>query len=150
MPAHKTLTLRAVVMRHQGLFTNYSTIVPEKAQQFMERLQEVDHHASIEVAIFEPHRGEDHTEGHFFVGTLVSKQPDHPPAGMEYMEITRDYAFARGTTETIGDLHLRLNEWMQQENLQFDYSGYIIEMYIPMENGEEVEIYLPVKSTSSY
>ncbi|MFC4355468.1 GyrI-like domain-containing protein [Chryseomicrobium palamuruense] len=149
MPAHQTLTLRAVVTRHQGLFTDYATIVPEKAQQFMKRLQEVDHHASIEVAIFEPHRGDDHTEGHFFVGTLVSKQPDHPPAGMEYMEFTRDFAYSRGTIEDIGTLHLQLNDWMQQEKLVFDYSGYIVEMYFPTETGEEVEIYLPVKNTSS-
>lgn len=149
MPAHKTLTLRAVVMRHQGIFNEYDSIVPEKAQQFMKRLQEVDHHAAIEIAIFEPHRGGDHTEGHFFVGVLVSKQPDHPPAGMEYMEFTRDFAYARGTTEEIGTLHLQLNEWMQEENLQFDLAGYIVEMYFPTDKAEEVEIYLPLKNTSS-
>lgn len=134
-------------MRHQGLFQNYGTIVPEKAQQFMQRLQEIDHHASIEVAIFEPRRHADHLEGHFYVGVLVSHQPDHPPAGMEYMEFTRDYAHARGNTDDIGQLHLELTNWLQAEQLTLDFSGYIVEMYFPTPNGEEVEIYLPVTSS---
>ena len=146
MPAHKTVTIRALVTRHTGIFQDYATIVPEKARSFMEKLQDTDYQAHVEVALFEPKSGIDHEEGHFYVGVLVSHQPPHPPAGMEYIEITRDYAFSRGTTEEIGSLHEELTNWMLTESLQFDFSGYIVEMYFPTETAEEVEIYLPVKT----
>ncbi|WP_342527062.1 GyrI-like domain-containing protein [Chryseomicrobium sp. FSL W7-1435] len=146
MPAHKLITLRALVSRHTGTFQEYSTIVPEKARVFLENLQNTDYQAHVEVALFEPQSHVDHLEGVFYVGVLVSKQPSHPPAGMEYIEIERDYAFARGTTEEIGELHQTLTNWMLENKLQFDFSGYVVEMYFPTEHGEEVEIYLPIKS----
>ncbi|MBM7707136.1 AraC family transcriptional regulator [Chryseomicrobium aureum] len=146
MPAHKTLTVRSLVTKHKGIFQEYATVVPEKARLFLEKLHDTDYQSHVELALFEPQSTVDQVEGTFFVGILVSEQPPHPPAGMEYMEITRDYAFAKGTIDEIGELHVTLSNWMLENELQFDLTGYIIEMYFPTDKGEEVEIYLPIKT----
>ncbi|KAF0819951.1 MULTISPECIES: GyrI-like domain-containing protein [unclassified Cytobacillus] len=137
---------KAIVIRSNGLFKDYARLVPEAAQDFLKRGHLVQNSSGLEVAFFEPKRGEDHLEGTFFTGFLVHEKAEILPDGMEYLEAGQTYASIRGKTAEMGDLHMRLNSWLRKNNHQQFIDHYIIEVYYPAANEEEeAEVFIPIK-----
>ncbi|MEK3853779.1 GyrI-like domain-containing protein [Cytobacillus sp. FSL H8-0458] len=137
---------KAAVIRNKGLFKDYARLVPETAQAFLKQSHLVQNSSGLEVAFFEPKRGEDHLEGTFFTGFLVHEKAETLPYGMEYIEAEHTYASIRGKTAEMGDLHSRLNSWLSENNRQQSIDDYIIEVYYPAANEEEeVEVFIPIK-----
>jgi predicted transcriptional regulator YdeE len=137
---------KAVVIRSSGLFKDYARLVPEAAQAFLKRGHLVQNGSGLEVAFFEPKRGEDHLEGTFFTGFLVHEKAEVLPNGMEYLETGQTYASIRGKTAKMGDLHTRLNSWIGENNRQQSMDDYIVEVYYPAANEEEAEVFIPIKN----
>ncbi|SES08025.1 GyrI-like domain-containing protein [Psychrobacillus sp. OK032] len=136
---------RVVGVKGAGAFVNYGTEVPKLAQHFLTRLDEVENHSGIEIALFEPKREANHLEGHFYVGVIVNENLKEVPVGMDYIEITQSYITTRGEIINIDNLHTRLLKWADEQGYNRDLESHIVEVYHPIENGEEeVEIYLPI------
>lgn len=82
-----------------------------------------------------------------YVGLIVNEQVNEIPIGMEYIEVNKSYITTRGHISSLGELHLNLLKWSQQQGYQRDLDSYIIETYHPRKDGdEEVQIYLPIKA----
>jgi hypothetical protein len=47
-------TFRVVGIKGSGAFSNFGTEIPKLAQQFLNRLDEIDKHSGTEIAHFEP------------------------------------------------------------------------------------------------
>ncbi|WP_045518986.1 GyrI-like domain-containing protein [Neobacillus niacini] len=138
-------TFRIVGLNGSGAFANFGTEIPKLAQQFLDRLDEIENHSGTEIALFEPKRDDDHLEGYYYVGVSVNEPLKRVPVGMEYIETTQDYVTTRGKINNIGKLHNILLKWADDQGYKRDLESHIIETYHPMENGEEeVEIYLPI------
>lgn len=138
-------TFRVVGIKGSGAFSNFGTEIPKLAQQFLNRLDEIDKHSGTEIALFEPKRDADHLEGYYYVGVLVNEPLNKVPVGMDYIETTQDYVTTRGQINNIGTLHNILLKWADEQGYKRDLESHIIETFHPMENGvEEVEIYLPI------
>ncbi|OMF54885.1 AraC family transcriptional regulator [Paenibacillus sp. FSL R5-0490] len=136
---------KAVVIRNNGLFKDYARLVPEAAQAFLMQGHLVQNSSGLEVAFYEPKRGEDHLEGTFFTGYLVHEQAETLPDGMEYIEAAHTYASIRGKTGEMGDLYTRLNHWLSENDRQQSINQYIIEVYYPAANEEEeAEVFIPI------
>ncbi|MYL70626.1 AraC family transcriptional regulator [Halobacillus litoralis] len=139
-----THTFRIVGIKGHGAFENFATEVPEFARQLLHRTREIEHHTNIEIALFEPKWGDDHLEGHYYVGILVRDKPSHVPKGMEYLEVSGTYVSAKGSIDHVDLLYEEVGQCRAEQNLTRDWLSYIVETYHPMENGEEVEVFLPV------
>jgi predicted transcriptional regulator YdeE len=138
-------TSRVVAIKGSGAFSNFGTEIPKLAQQFLNRLDEIENHSGTEIALFEPKRDADHLEGYYYVGVMVNEPLNKVPVGMDYIETTQDYVTTRGQISNIGTLHNILLKWADEQGYKRDLELHIIETYHPMENGvEEVEIYLPI------
>ncbi|WP_406946015.1 GyrI-like domain-containing protein [Halobacillus sp. SY10] len=137
-------TFRIVAIKGHGAFENFATEVPDFARQLLHRTREIENHANIEIALFEPKRGEDHLEGHYYVGVLVKDKPSQVPKGMEYLEVSGTYASSRGPIDHVDVLYKEVGEWTYQQQLTRDWLTYIVETYHPTENGEDVEVFLPI------
>jgi predicted transcriptional regulator YdeE len=137
---------KAVVIRNRGLFKDYAHLVPEAAQAFLKQGHLVQNSSGLEVAFYEPKRGEDHLEGTFFTGYLVHEKAETLPNGMEYIDAVHTYASIRGKTSEMGDLHSRLTRWLNENNRQQSIDHYIIEVFYPAPyEEEEVEVFIPIK-----
>lgn len=137
-------TFRIVAIKGHGAFENFATEVPDFARQLLHRTREIENHANIEIALFEPKMGEDHLEGHYYVGVLVKDKPSQVPKGMEYLEVSGTYASSRGPIDHVDVLYKEVGEWTYQQQLTRDWLTYIVETYHPTENGEDVEVFLPI------
>ncbi|WP_342433500.1 effector binding domain-containing protein [Neobacillus sp. FSL H8-0543] len=136
---------RVVGIKGGGSFANFGTDVPKLAQQFLTRIDEVENHSGIEVALFEPKRDTNHLDGHYYVGIIVNETLKEIPVGMDYIETTQAYVTTRGKIIHIANLHYHLVKWADDTGYKRDLDSHIVETYHPMENGEEeVEIYLPI------
>ncbi|KON90294.1 hypothetical protein AF332_13485 [Sporosarcina globispora] len=139
---------KTVVIKNKGLFKDYAHLVPETARDFLKQGHLVQNSSGLEVSIYEPKRGEDHLEGIFFVGYLVHEKADTLPDGMKYIEVQHKYATIRGKALEMGDLYVRLNNWISEQGHQQDsFDNYILEVYYPIENeDEDAEVYIPIKN----
>ncbi|WP_409296819.1 GyrI-like domain-containing protein [Peribacillus sp. SCS-26] len=138
-------TFKSVGIKNRGRFSEFASVVPKNAQKFMSRRDELEDHSGTEIAFFEPKRGEDHLEGGYYVGITATRKPGEVPSGMEYLEITHTYAAARGEISEIGSLHSRLNDWIFEQGRHVNQEAYFVELYFPKEDGEEVEVYIPIQ-----
>lgn len=139
-------TFRVVGLKGEGAFTDFSTEVPKRAQQFLERLHEIEALHGPEITLYEPKRDTDHLEGIYYVGIMVDKALTKVPVGMEYIELDDEYVTASGNVQHIGELHNDLLNWMDDQGYKRKPESYIVETYHPLENGEEeVAIYLPIQ-----
>jgi predicted transcriptional regulator YdeE len=139
-------TFRVVGLKGGGAFTDFSTKVPKRARQFLERLHEIESLHGPEVTLYEPKRDTDHMEGIYYVGIMVDKSFTEVPVGMEYIEMDEVYVTAKGKVHHIGELHNDLVKWMDDQGYKRKPESYIVETYHPLENGEEeVAIYLPIQ-----
>lgn len=66
-------TFRVVGIKGSGAFSNFGTEIPKLAQQFLNRLDEIDKHSGTEIALFEPKRDAGHLEGYYYVGVMVNE-----------------------------------------------------------------------------
>ncbi|WP_394218904.1 GyrI-like domain-containing protein [Halobacillus trueperi] len=137
-------TFQIVGIKGHGAFKNFATEVPEFARQLLHRTREIEHHTNIEIALFEPKWGDDHLEGHYYVGILVKDKPSHVPKGMEYLEVPGTYVWVKGPVEHVDKLYDEVGQWVSEQKLTRDWLSYIVETYHPTENGEDVEVYLPI------
>jgi predicted transcriptional regulator YdeE len=137
---------QVVGMKNKGVYSNFGRDVPMNAQRFMSRINEIKNHLGIEVSLFEPKKGEDHKEGHYYVGVLVKDKIDEVPSGMEYIEISGEYVSTRGSMTVVSDLYTSLQKWSKEHGYYPTQKSYFIEMYHQVEEGEEVEIYIPLIS----
>ncbi|MFF2449123.1 GyrI-like domain-containing protein [Neobacillus sp. NPDC058068] len=138
-------SFRVVGIKGGGAFANFGAEVPKLAQQFLSRLDEVEHHSGTEIALFEPKKDENHLEGHFYVGLMVNEALKEVPVGMDYIEAAQAYVTTRGKIHNIDNLHNQLLKWADDQGYKRDLESHIVETYHPIENGEEeVEIYLPI------
>lgn len=136
---------KVVGVKGKGFYANFENEVPKLAQQLQSRIDEVENYTGTEIALFEPKRGEDHLEGHYFVGALVEEAPTAIPVGMDYVETVQTYVMTRGKIHQIGQLHHHLLQWADEQGYIRDLDSHIVETYHPLGNGEEdVEIYLPI------
>ena len=136
-----------VGMRSNGAFSEFGTIVPNAAREVMARSSEIEGSSGREIALFEPKRSEDHLQGEFIAGLMVAMPVRNVPDGMLYIETQGDYAMASGKIEALNSLHAGLLEWTARQGFQVDRKEYIVEIYIPADHGEDVEIYLPLQSS---
>lgn len=137
-------TFKIVGIKGHGAFAHFATEVPEFAKQLLLRTREIENHANVEIALFEPKLHDHHLKGDYYVGVLVHDKPRMIPKGMDYMEITHPYASIRGSIAKVDHLYERLGSWVEQEGLDRDRSSFIVETYHPSEDGEKVEIFLPI------
>ncbi|MGP1908057.1 GyrI-like domain-containing protein [Metabacillus sp. JX24] len=136
-------TFKAAGMHGFGAFADFGSEVPELAGKFLKQLKTIGCEPATEAAFYEPKRDDQHLEGYFFAGMLVD---DQHPENMERLEMQeQDYVTVRGSLGQIADLHRELSAWALEQGYERDLEAYIVETYHPAENGEEVEIYLPVR-----
>lgn len=144
---HVTKTFKVVGLKGEGAFVNFGTEVPELAQQFLRRIDEVKNHSGIEIALYEPKRDHDHQEGHYYVGIMINEHVKKVPPQMNYIETGEHYAMTRGKLKEISSLYEHLLKWLEKQGDKRDLTQYIVETYHPMGDGEEeVVIYLPIYS----
>ncbi|MCU9613111.1 AraC family transcriptional regulator [Caldibacillus lycopersici] len=140
-------TFQLVAIKGTSDFASFGSVVPKAAQQFLVRVDEIDHRSGTEIAIFEPKLGEYHLEGSFYVGMTVNETMTETPPGMDYIELHHEYVTTRGNIRNIASLHQQLLNWSIEQGYKRNLDTYIVETYHPLENGtEEVEIYLPIHS----
>jgi predicted transcriptional regulator YdeE len=138
-------SFRVIGIKGSGAFVDFGTEIPKLAQQFLNRLDEIEMNSVTEIALFEPKRDVNHLEGNYLVGVVLKEPLTEVPIGMEYMEIDQDYVTTRGSMINIGILHNHLVNWTEVQGLKRNLESYIVETYHPMDHGEEeVEIYLPI------
>jgi predicted transcriptional regulator YdeE len=136
-----------VGLKGSGEYVNFGNEVPLLAKKLLSRSNEILNPTETEIALFEPKKDEKHIIGHYYVGLIVSEKLNEVPTGMNYFEINNRYITTRGIISNLGDLHLKLLNWAEEQGYQRDFDSYIIETYHPMEDGdEEVQIYLPIQS----
>ncbi|SEJ13950.1 hypothetical protein SAMN04488127_1081 [Bhargavaea ginsengi] len=140
---------RLVGVKGTGAFEEFGTLVPKAAQEVIVRSGGIESVAGKEIAVFEPKKSHDHLEGEFYVGLLVDVPLDKVPLGMTYMEVLGHYATARGTMEDLQGLHAALLKQTMESGFHINREEYIVEVYIPADTGEEVEIYLPILSQNT-
>ena len=138
---------KLVGLKGSGEFVNFGNEVPLLSKQLLSRSCEILNSTATEIALFEPKKDEEHRLGHYYVGLIVSEKPNEVPSGMNYIEIYNSYVSTRGNISNLGELHLNLLQWAEQQGYQRDLHSYIIETYHPMEEGEEeIQIYLPIQA----
>jgi predicted transcriptional regulator YdeE len=138
---------KLVGLKGSGEFVNFGNLVPLLAKQLLSRLNEILNLTENEIALFEPKKDEEHRIGHYYVGLIVSEKLNEVPIGMDYIEINKSYITTRGNISNLGELHLNLLNWAEEQGYQRDLDFYIIETYHPMGEGdEEVQIYLPIQA----
>lgn len=137
---------RVVGLKGEGPFTAFSTEVPKRARQFLERLHEIEVEPGTEIALYESKRDSNHLKGIYYVGIMVDESLTKVPVGMEYIQLDGKYVTARGNVHHIGELHKDLLKWMDEQGYKRKPESYIVETYHPLKNGEEeVAIYLPIQ-----
>jgi predicted transcriptional regulator YdeE len=138
-------SFRVIGIKGSGAFVDFGTEIPKLAQQFLNRLDEIEMNSVREIALFEPKRDVNHLEGNYLVGVVLEEPLTEVPIGMEYIEIDQDYVTTRGSMINIGILHNHLVNWTEDQGLKRNLESYIVETYHPMDYGkEEVGIYLPI------
>jgi predicted transcriptional regulator YdeE len=135
---------KIIAMKHNGRFEDYPQLVPQAAQQFVNRMPDF---SGTEVTVYEPKANISHTEGTFYVGILVNETPRSLPEEMEFLEIQHSYGMIRGKGNEMDGLYSKLDGWINADSYARATDGnYIVETYHPVENDiEEVEIYIPIK-----
>ncbi|MFS0593184.1 GyrI-like domain-containing protein [Cytobacillus horneckiae] len=137
---------KLVGLKGSGEFVNFGNEVPLLAKQLLSRSNEILNLVENEIALFEPKKGEEHRIGHYYVGLIVSEKLNEVPTGMDYIETYKSYITTRGDISNLGELHLNLLNWAEEQGFQRNLDSYIIETYHPMGEGdEEVQIYLPIQ-----
>ena len=137
---------KLVGLKGSGEFVNFGNEVPLLAKQLLNRSNEILNPTETEIALFEPKKDEKHRIGHYYVGLIVSEKLNEVPTGMDYIETNKSYITTSGNISNLGEIHLNLLNWEEEQGYQRDFDSYIIETYHPMETGdEEVTIYLPIK-----
>ncbi|MFJ7939253.1 GyrI-like domain-containing protein [Peribacillus sp. NPDC096622] len=138
---------KLVGLKGSGEFVNFGNEVPLLAKQLLSRSTEILNPTETEIALFEPKKDEEHRIGHYYVGLIVSEKLNEVPTGMDYIEINKSYITTRGNISNLGELHLNLLNWAEEQGYQRDLDSYIIETYHLMGEGdEEVQIYLPIQA----
>lgn len=138
---------KLVGLKGSGEYVNFGNEVPLLAKQLLNRSNEILNPTETEIALFEPKKDEKHRIGHYYVGLIVSEKLNEVPTGMDYIETNKSYITTRGNISNLGEIHLNLLNWAEEQGYQRDLDSYIIETYHPMETGdEEVTIYLPIKA----
>jgi hypothetical protein len=138
---------KLIGLKGSGEFVNFGNEVPLRAKQLLSRSNEILNPTETEVALFEPKKDEEHRIGHYYVGLIVSEKLNEVPIGMDYIEINKSYITTRGNISNLGELHLNLMNWAEEQGYQRDLDSYIIETYHLMGEGdEEVQIYLPIQA----
>lgn len=136
---------KIVGMKNSGNFSNFASEVPQFAQKFLSRANEIDNSSETEISLFEPKKDDNHQEGHYYVGLIVNKNIEKVPPGMEYIEQAQEYVTVRGKINNVGELHTQLSKWADEQGYKRNTDSYIVETYHPVENDlEDVEIYLPI------
>lgn len=138
---------KLVGLKGSGEFVNFGNEVPLRAKQLLSRSNEILNPTENEIALFEPKKDEEHRIGHYYVGLIVSEKLYEVPTGMDYIEINKSFITTRGNISNLGELHLNLLNWAEEQGYQRDLDSYIIETYHLMgECNEEVQIYLPIQA----
>lgn len=137
-------TFKIVGIKGHGAFEDFATEVPDFARQLLLRTREIENHTNVEIALFEPKVDENHRKGHYYVGIVVHDKPRHIPKGMEYMEVSHAYTTIRGPVASIDSLYSELGGWTEKEGYSRDMVSYIVETYHPTDQGDEVEVFLPI------
>ena len=135
---------KVVGLKGNGAYENLADDVPALAKQLLRRSDEIASNLGIEIALFDPKRDSAQKKGDYLVGLIVNDSLKEVPAGMVFIEIDQQYATARGKISSIGTLHSNLMKWVDEQGDKRNLESYIVETYYPMEDGEEVEIYLPI------
>lgn len=135
---------KLVALKGCGEYANFGREVPLLAKQLVRRSSEIDYPTESEIALFEPKKSSDHTTGNFYVGLTVPEKVNRIPSGMEYIETHNHYLTTRGNIMHLEELHKNLLKWGTDQGYKRDFDSYIIETYHPVNEGEEVEIYLPI------
>ncbi|PYF08358.1 GyrI-like domain-containing protein [Ureibacillus chungkukjangi] len=135
---------KVVSLKSRGDFGNFDKEVPALAKQLLSRSDEIESHTGVEIALFEPKRNQAHKIGEYLVGLIVNERLQDVPAGMHFIEVDERFMTARGKISSIGALHANLINWGEEQGYKRNLESYIIETYHPVEDGEEVQIYLPI------
>ncbi|MCH7321574.1 GyrI-like domain-containing protein [Solibacillus sp. MA9] len=138
---------KIIGLKGSGEYINFGNEVPLLAKQLLSRSNEILSATETEIALYEPKKGEEHKIGHYYVGLIVSEKLMEVPTGMDYIETNKNYITTRGSISNLGELHLNLLNWAEEQGYQRDLHSYIIETYHPLGDGdEEVQIYLPIQA----
>jgi predicted transcriptional regulator YdeE len=140
-----TREFKVIAVKHRGLFKDYAELVPQAAQQFSQSAPDL---SGTEITVYEPKVSESHAEGTFYVGLLVNDELAPLPEGAELLDIQHSYGMIRGKGSEMGSLYSSLDQWIDEQGYTRDtLDNFILETYHPVENeGEEVEIYIPIKA----
>ncbi|MDR7071618.1 AraC family transcriptional regulator [Fictibacillus barbaricus] len=138
---------KLVAQKGNALYVNFGLEVPKAAQQLLVRKKEIENCTETEIAIFEPKKTDDHLEGEFYVGMIVTGAPAETPLGLHYIELNHDYVSTKGNIKNLENLHSYLLNWTIRKGYKRNLDAYIVETYHLLEDGaEEVGIYLPIQA----
>lgn len=137
-------SFKVVGIKGSGAFDNLGEEIPILARQLLSRSDEIENHLGVEIALFEPKLNSSHQVGNYIVGLLVADNFTEVPEGMDFVEIDQLYVNARGEISDVGTLHSNLLKWTEEQGYIRNLASYIVETYHLMEDGEEVEIFLPI------
>ncbi|MEK5080615.1 AraC family transcriptional regulator [Solibacillus sp. FSL W7-1436] len=135
---------KLVGIKGSGEYENFGSEVPLLAKQLLSRSNDFDFPTESEIALYEPKKSADHTTGNFYVGLIVHEKLNKIPTGMDYLETNNHYITTRGNIMELDKLHEGLLKWGTAQGYKRDMDSYIIETYHSVNEGEEVEIYLPI------
>ncbi len=113
------------------------------AQIFKSRVGEISNHAT-EIALYEPKKSENQLEGEYYVGIIVYDSTMELRSEIEYLEVKSEFVATRAKISDVGKVHSKLGEWAKEQGYHLKQDAYMIEAGHAVENGEEVEIYLPI------
>ncbi len=135
---------KVIGIRNCELFSEYGKLIPQAMQSHRDRENEISGRTDIEVILYEPKRGDDHIEGYFYTGYIVTESAADIPEGMEYFHLTGHYASVTGDESLMGELYGFLDGWIRNNQLQKDWpKAFIIEVY-DHDHLNEVEICMKI------
>ena len=135
---------KVVGIKGRGAFGNFGEEIPTLAKKLLSRAEEIENHLDVEIALFEPKIDSAQQVGSYLVGLIVADNFTQVPEGMDFIEIDQRYATARGKISNVRALHSNLLKSIDEQGDTRNLESYIVETYHPMEDGEEVQIYLPI------
>lgn len=106
---------KLVGLKGSGEFVNFGHIVPLLSKQLISRRKEIVNSTETEIALFEPKKDEEHLIGHFYAGLIVNEKINEVPSGMDYIETNKSYVTTRGDISNVGELHLNLLNWAENQ-----------------------------------
>ncbi|WP_019007807.1 hypothetical protein [Cohnella laeviribosi] len=125
-------------------------MIPQAVKEVIERNYEIEERVDSLIILYEPHRGEEHKTGFFYVGHIVNRKPASLPEQAEVINIRGKYATATGTIKQMAKNYSYIGNWIKEQQLKQVWpEALFIEIYdgpigAEITGNEEVKVCLPI------